>query len=87
MKGILYISVVLLVSLLYVPASTEVNDITPENTVILSNQTDESFCKDFSVLLRRLTPEWIVLESPSIPEAVKDRNLIIIGELDAELAK
>jgi hypothetical protein len=84
MKEILYVSVVLLVTLFNVPASTEVNELTPENTVILSNQTDESFCRDFSVLLRRLRPEWVILDKSIIPDPVKDRNLIIIGGLDAE---
>ncbi|MBU7016174.1 MAG: hypothetical protein HXS44_01600 [Theionarchaea archaeon] len=84
MKGMLYISVVLLVALSGVPASFEVNELTPENTFILSNQTDESFCKDFSVFLKRLRPEWIIIDKSVIPEPLKDENLIIIGGLDAE---
>jgi len=67
-----------------VPLSAQSSSVSPENTVILSNETDESFCKDFSVLLRRVRPEWIVLENVEVPEPVRDMNLIIIGELDAE---
>ena len=81
MKGILSLSIILVISLLYVPAEDE---LTPENTVILSNETDASFCKDFSVLLRRVRPEWVILDTAEVPEQVRDRNLIIIGELDAE---
>ncbi len=82
MKGILSLSIVLVISLLYVPANED--ELTPENTVILSNETDESFCKDFSVLLQRVRPEWVVLDSAVVPESVRDRNLIIVGGLDAE---
>lgn len=84
MKRILSLSVVLLVSLLCVPAATETYELKPENTVILSNETDESFCRDFSVLLKRLKPEWVILDTSEVPESVRERNLIIIGELDAE---
>ncbi len=65
----------------YVSAST---DMIPENTVILSNETDEAFCKDFSVLLWRVRPEWILLAAAEVPVSVRDKNLIIIGELDSE---
>jgi len=81
MKGILSLSIILVISLLNVPAEDE---LTPENTIILSNETDASFCKDFSVLLKRVRPEWVILDSAEVPESVRDRNLIIIGELDAE---
>ncbi len=83
MKGILSLSVVLVVSLFCLPAA-ENGGLTPENTVICSNETDESFCRDFSVLLGRVRPEWVILDSAEIPESVRERNLIIIGELDAE---
>jgi len=82
MKGIITLSVILVVSLLYVPLQESA--LTPENTVILSNQTDKSFCTDFSVLLRRVRPEWVTVETAAIPESVQDKNLIIIGELDAD---
>ena len=83
MKGIT-LSLALLIFLSFLPVSTEINDLTPENTVILSNQTDESFCRDFSVILKRVTPEWSILKSAEIPDSIKDKNLIIIGEIDAE---
>lgn len=83
MKGILSLSIILFISLFCIPASAE-DGLTPENTVILSNETDESFCRDFSSLLKRLRPEWVILDSEEVPESVRDRNLIIIGELDAE---
>jgi len=82
MKGIVSLSIVLVISLLYIPANE--GELTPENTVILSNETDESFCKDFSVLLQRVRPEWVVLDSAVIPESVRDRNLIIVGGPDSE---
>lgn len=84
MKGVLILSVIMLVSFLYVPESTEDGELAPENTVILSNETDASFLRDFSVILKRLRSEWVILESAEVPESVRDKNLIIIGELDAE---
>jgi len=59
-------------------------ELAPDNTVILSNETDGSFCRDFSVLLSRLRLEWITLESPGVSESVRDKNLIIVGRLDSE---
>jgi hypothetical protein len=52
--------------------------------VILSNETDASFCRDFSILLDRVRCEWVVLDRVDIPVHVRDNNLIIIGGLDAE---
>ncbi|MFQ5820471.1 MAG: S41 family peptidase [Candidatus Heimdallarchaeota archaeon] len=88
-KNTLYFAVLVITGLFtsswmnhgYVSASTEM---IPENTVILSNETDEAFYKDFSVLLRRVRPEWILLDAAEVPESVRDKNLIIIGELDSE---
>lgn len=77
------LTVIVLGSLLYVPVPAE-HELTPENTVILSNETDESFCRDFSILLRRVQPEWFILDTAEMPESVRDKNLIIIGELDAD---
>jgi hypothetical protein len=76
-------SIILLLLFLCVPVSTEYTELTPENTVILSNETDESFCKDFSVLLRRLKPEWVILDSVEIPDSIRDKNLIIVGSLNS----
>ncbi|MGD2249719.1 MAG: S41 family peptidase [Candidatus Methanofastidiosia archaeon] len=77
-------SIIVLLSLLCVPVSTEYTELTPENTVILSNETDESFCKDFSVLLKRLKPEWVILNSAEIPHSIRDKNLIIVGSLNSQ---
>ncbi|MGD1993178.1 MAG: hypothetical protein PVI59_08305, partial [Anaerolineae bacterium] len=35
--------------------------VTPENTLILVNATDARFTRDFSILLKHLRVEWIVL--------------------------
>lgn len=58
---------------------------TPDNTVILANETDASFCRDFSVLLRELRVEWVILDSPEIPAAVQEKHLIIVGSPASEL--
>lgn len=56
----------------------------PSNTVILSNQSDSSFTRDFSVLLKRLRLEWIILDSAMVPDSIKDKNIIILGHPDSE---
>jgi len=60
------------------------NAVSPENTIIISNETHESFCKDFSIILKRVHPLWIVLDTPALPESVREKNLIIIGTLEGE---
>jgi hypothetical protein len=62
----------------------EAQEIAPENTVILSNQVDARFARDFSVLLKHLRLDWEILESAVLPESVTDKNLVIIGHPDAE---
>ena len=59
-------------------------ELTPENTVILSNETDGAFCRDFSVLLKNLRVEWVVLDTAEVPESVRDKNLVIVGRPDSE---
>ena len=59
-------------------------ELTPENTVILSNETDRAFCQDFSVLLKSLSLEWVTLDSAESPESLKDKNLVIVGRPDSE---
>ena len=59
-------------------------EFTPENTVILSNETDGSFCRDFSTVLKNIRLEWLILEAAAVPESVKDKNLIIVGGHYAE---
>jgi len=62
--------------------AAEPGDVTPENTVILANQTDARFSQDFSLLLRQLRLEWVILEGTVLPESVKDKNLILLGHPD-----
>jgi len=57
---------------------------TPGNTVILANQTDARFSQDYSALLKSLRLEWAVVDSATVPDSVKDKNLILLGRLDAE---
>ncbi len=62
----------------------EDHGITPENIVIVSNQLDARFSRDFSVLLKHLRLEWVILTSGFLPESVTEKNLLIIGHPDAE---
>ncbi len=62
----------------HVTAQTGLGSWSPETTVILSNETDAWFCKDFSVFLRGLSVTWIMNEMPQDA----DKNLIIIGGPD-----
>ncbi len=55
----------------------------PDNTVILANQTDARFAQDFSVLLKSLRLEWVVVDSARVPDSVRYKNLILLGRLDA----
>jgi len=59
------------------------NELTISNTIIISNKTDGLFCKNFSPFLKRISLDWVFLESTEIPENVKTRNVIIIGGPDA----
>jgi len=63
--------------------AAEPSNVTPENTVILANQTDARFSQDFSVLLSQLRLEWVILDGAVLPESVKDKNLILLGHPDA----
>ena len=83
MKGFFF-TVFLVMSLLPTTGLGEDVALTPENTVIISNETDESFCRDFSILLRRVKSEWVVLDDAIVPESVKEKNLIIVGGLHSE---
>ena len=66
----------------YQAQAPEPGEVTPENTVILANQTDARFSQDFSVLLSQLRLEWVILDGPVLPESVKDKNLILLGHPD-----
>ncbi|MGB2895042.1 MAG: S41 family peptidase, partial [Anaerolineales bacterium] len=67
----------------YQVQAAEPGDVTPENTVILANQTDARFSQDFSLLLSQLRLEWVILDGPVSPESVWDKNLILLGHPDA----
>ena len=58
----------------------------PSNTVILSNQYDARFSQDYSILLKQLRLEWIVLDSAVLPDSIKDKNLILLGHPDSEFS-
>jgi C-terminal processing protease CtpA/Prc len=77
-------ALILCMVLWLIPLSAQHSLVSPENTVIISNETDESFCKDFSIILRRARPQWIVLETSTIPQSIMESNLIIIGTLEGE---
>lgn len=59
-------------------------NLTPENTVILANSMDARFSQDFSVQLKHLRLEWIVLDSTVVPDSIQDKNLVVLGHTDAE---
>jgi hypothetical protein len=79
------VSIICIISLTHVLVFCETDDkLTIENVIIISNETDNSFCRDFSILLKRLHLEWVVVKSREIPELIRDRNIIILGGPDAE---
>ena len=57
---------------------------TPANTVILANRVDARFGRDFSTLLKHLRLEWIMLDDATVPEAARDKNVLLVGRLEAE---
>jgi hypothetical protein len=58
-------------------------ELTPENTVILANQTDARFTQDYSVLLKSLRLEWAIADSAAVPDSAKDKNLILLARDNA----
>jgi hypothetical protein len=60
-----------------------VEELTPENTVILANQTDARFTQDYSVLLKSLRLEWVIADSAAVPDSAKDKNLILLARANA----
>ncbi len=58
-------------------------DVTPDNTVIPASEADARFSRDFSILLKHLRPDWVVLDSAVVPDSVRDRHLIPLGRPDA----
>jgi len=63
---------------------TEPGNLMPGNTVILANESDSQFSRDFSGLLKHLRLEWVVLDSAAVPDSIQDKNLILLGHPDAE---
>jgi hypothetical protein len=59
------------------------DELTPGNTVILANQIDARFSQDYSVLLKSLRLEWVIVDSATVPESIKDKNVVLLGRLDA----
>lgn len=55
----------------------------PGNTVIVANETDARFSRDFSVLLKHLRVEWVVLDSEIVPYSIRDKNVVLLGHPDA----
>ncbi len=55
----------------------------PENTVIVADWADATFSQDYSVLLSQLRLEWIILDSPALPESVRDKNILLLVRPDA----
>ncbi|MEA3438900.1 MAG: S41 family peptidase, partial [Chloroflexota bacterium] len=62
---------------------TEPGNLLPNNTIIIANEMDARFSQDFSLLLRQLRLEWVILDGTVLPESVWDKNLILIGHPDA----
>ncbi|MEA2080421.1 MAG: hypothetical protein U9P00_11300, partial [Pseudomonadota bacterium] len=62
---------------------TEPGNLLPNNTIIIANEMDARFSQDFSLLLRQLRLEWVILDGTVLPESVWDKNLILMGHPDA----
>jgi hypothetical protein len=56
---------------------------TPESTVIVANAIDAQFSHDFSALLRHLRLPWIVVDTATVPDPVRDKHLILLARPDA----
>jgi len=59
------------------------DNVLPENTIIIANEMDARFSKDFSVLLKLLRVEWVILDNATAPDAIRDKNLVLIGYPDS----
>lgn len=88
----LLIAIVLLLWVL-VPAATatahsprhqaSADPLTPANTVIIANATDAQFSQDFSPLLKKVRLPWIIVDNAVVPDALKEKHLILLGRLGA----
>ena len=54
-------------------------EVTLDEFVILSNDTDAAFCRDFSTSLKWSAIDWVILEKPAFPEGIKDKHVLLIG--------
>ena len=57
-----------------------------QSTIIVSDQADHDFCRDFSVLLRDLPLSWVILEQDELPESTRDMNIVFAGTPDSSHA-
>jgi hypothetical protein len=55
----------------------------PTDTVIVANESDAAFCRDFAPSLARLSPQWIIVHEPRVPKAVFLKYVVIIGRPDS----
>jgi hypothetical protein len=62
---------------------TEPGNIVPENTVIVANEMEARFSRDFSVLLKHLRIAWVVIDNAPVPDAIRDKNIVLIGNPDS----
>jgi hypothetical protein len=96
MKRRLRLEVIFVLILFYISIPTPISansigrqilsptDLKPSNTVILSNQSDARFSRDFSVLLKNLRLDWMIVDSTVVPDSIKHKNLILLGHPDSE---
>ncbi len=79
-----YIVIVLSAYWLHDPGSASAAaPLSPLNTVIVADWADATFSRDYSVLLSQLRLEWIILDSPALPESVRDKNILLLVRPDA----
>ena len=64
------------------PAVPSANTFSPESTVLLAGKFETRFCQDYSPLLKYLRLEWVIPDEPIAPDAVRDKNVIVLGHPD-----
>ena len=57
-------------------------NVLPQNTIILGNEIELRFSQDFSVNLKHVRLDWVVLDRPRVPDAAQKMNIILIGHPD-----
>jgi len=80
MKRILLIAIVFF-SVIHVQVAQVTHDITVDNTVVISNETDESFCRDFSPFLNKISLEWVILKEKALPDSIDKKQSHYAQEL------